>query len=226
MRGAFAGSRPRRSKALLTPAERGFRPPYGHTMTTLAAAILLFLILDPLGNVPLFLSLLHELPPRRQRIVLVRELLIALVVLLLFLFAGQAILAAMHLRQESVSIAGGIVLFLIGLRMIFPPPDGLIGQLPDGEPFIVPMAIPLIAGPSGMAAVILLASSEPGRLGDWTLALLLAWAATATILFSATFLYKVLGRQVLTAVERLMGMLLVALSVQMLLDGVRAYLGV
>lgn len=193
-------------------------------MTTLSAAILLFLILDPLGNVPVFLSLLHELPARRQRIVLLRELLIALGVLLLFLFAGQAILAAMHLREESVSIAGGIVLFLIGIKMIFPGKDGLAGQQSTGEPFIVPMAIPLIAGPSGMAAVILLASNEPGRLGDWTLALLLAWGATSAILFSATFLYKVLGRQVLTAVERLMGMLLVALSVQMLLDGMAAWL--
>ncbi len=194
-------------------------------MTTLSAAILLFLILDPLGNVPVFLSLLRDLPPRRQRWVLARELLIALGVLLLFLFAGQAILAAMHLREESVSIAGGIVLFLIGLRMIFPPAEGLLGHQPEGEPFIVPMAIPLIAGPSGMAAVILMASNDPARLGDWALALLMAWWATAAILFSATFLYKVLGRQVLTAVERLMGMLLVALSVQMLLDGVRAYLG-
>ena len=193
-------------------------------MTTLSAAILLFLILDPLGNVPVFLSLLHELPARRQRIVLLRELLIALGVLLLFLFAGQAILAAMHLREESVSIAGGIVLFLIGIKMIFPGKDGLTGQQSAGEPFIVPMAIPLIAGPSGMAAVILLASNEPGRLADWTLALLLAWGATSAILFSATFLYKVLGRQVLTAVERLMGMLLVALSVQMLLDGMAAWL--
>jgi MarC family membrane protein len=194
-------------------------------MTTLSAAILLFLILDPLGNVPVFLSLLRDLPPRRQRWVLGRELLIALGVLMLFLFAGQAILAAMRLREESVSIAGGIVLFLIGIRMIFPPQEGLLGHQPEGEPFIVPMAIPLVAGPSGMAAVILMASSDPARLGDWALALLVAWSATAAILFSATFLYKVLGRQVLTAVERLMGMLLVALSVQMLLDGVRAYLG-
>jgi len=194
-------------------------------MTTLSAAILLFLILDPLGNVPIFLSLLRGLPPKRQRWVLARELLIALGVLLLFLFAGRAILAAMHLREESVSIAGGIVLFLIGIRMIFPPQEGLLGHQPDGEPFIVPMAIPLVAGPSGMAAVILMASNDPGRLGDWAMALLLAWSATAAILFSATFLYKVLGRQVLTAVERLMGMLLVALSVQMFLDGVRAYLG-
>ena len=193
-------------------------------MTVASAALLLFLILDPLGNIPVFLSILRRLPPRRQRIVIARELLIALAVLMLFLWGGQYVLEAMHLRQESVSIAGGIVLFLIGLRMIFPPPEGLMGELPEGEPFIVPLAIPMVAGPSGMAAVMLMGSQEPGRMGDWSLALMIAWGATAAILFSATYLYRWLGTRVLMAIERLMGMLLVALSVQMLLDGVGIYL--
>ena len=193
-------------------------------MTIAAAALLLFLILDPLGNIPVFLSMLRTLPPRRQRIVLARELLIALAILMAFLWAGRHVLEAMHLRQESVAIAGGIVLFLIGLRMIFPPPEGLMGEIPGGEPFIVPMAVPLVAGPSGMAAVMLLGSNEPERLFDWSLALLLAWAGTAAILFCAPWLYRLLGARALTAVERLMGMLLVAISVQMLLDGVVGYL--
>lgn len=194
-------------------------------MTVMSAALLLFLILDPLGNVPVFLSVLKPLPPQRQRVVLVRELLIALVVLMLFLWFGQYALELMHLRQESVAIAGGIVLFLIGLRMIFPSPEGLFGDTPAGEPFIVPMAIPLVAGPSGMAAVMLMGSNEPGRLWEWSLALLLAWAGTAVILLAAPVLYRLLGRRALTAIERLMGMLLVAISVQMLLDGLGAYLG-
>ena len=193
-------------------------------VTIASAALLLFLILDPLGNIPVFLSLLRPLPAHRRRIVLVRELLIALVVLMMFLWGGKYALDLMHLRQESVAIAGGIVLFLIGLRMIFPPPEGLMGELPDGEPFIVPMAIPLVAGPSGMAAVMLMGSKDPGRLMDWSLALLIAWCATAAILFCATALYRWLGTRVLTAVERLMGMLLVAISVQMLLDGIGPYL--
>jgi small neutral amino acid transporter SnatA (MarC family) len=193
-------------------------------MTIASAALLLFLILDPLGNIPVFLSLLRGMPARRQRVVLVREMLIALGVLMAFLWGGRYALELMHLRQESVSIAGGIVLFLIGLRMIFPPPEGLMGELPGGEPFIVPMAIPLVAGPSGMAAVMLMGSQEPGRMGAWSLALLIAWAATAAILFSATYLYKWLGMRVLTAIERLMGMVIVAISVQMFLDGVAAYL--
>jgi len=193
-------------------------------MTILSAATLLFLILDPLGNIPVFLSLLRRLPPARQRLVLARELMIALAVLMLFLWGGQYALEVMHLRQESVAIAGGIVLFLIGLRMIFPPPEGLMGEIPDGEPFIVPMAIPLVAGPSGMAAVLLMGSNEPQRLGEWSLALLLAWSASAALLFSATYLYRLLGARALTAMERLMGMLLVAISVQMLLDGLGDHL--
>jgi MarC family membrane protein len=193
-------------------------------MTIASAALLLFLILDPLGNIPVFLGLLRKLPPARQRRVLVRELLIALGVLMLFLWGGQYALELMHLRQESVSIAGGIVLFLIGLRMIFPTADGVMGEVPDGEPFIVPMAIPMIAGPSGMASVMLLGIQEPTRMADWMLALTLAWLATAVILFSATYLQKWLGNRVLTALERLMGMVIVAISVQMLLDGITAYL--
>lgn len=193
-------------------------------MTITAAALLLFFILDPLGNIPVFLSLLKELPPQRQRKVLVRELLIALGVLMLFLWGGQYALELMHLKQESVSIAGGIVLFLIGLRMIFPTAEGVMGDVPGGEPFIVPLAIPMIAGPSGMAAVMLLGSQQPDRMGDWMLALTLTWGATAVILFCATWLKKWLGMRALTALERLMGMVIVAISVQMLLDGISSYL--
>jgi len=194
-------------------------------MEVVSAAILLFLIMDPLGNVPVFLSLLKALPPARRRLVLARELVIALAVLLLFLYSGQALLELLHLRQESVSIAGGIVLFLIGIRMIFPPSEGLFGDIPEGEPFIVPMAIPCIAGPSTIAALMLLANDGPGRQLEWTLALVAAWLATAAILFAATALYKLLGERTLAAFERLMGMLLVAISVQMFLDGVDKYLG-
>lgn len=188
-----------------------------------SAALLLFLIMDPLGNVPLFLSLLKDLPPARRRIVLVRELLIALVALFAFLLGGRWVLELLHLGQESVSIAGGIILFLIGLRMIFPPAEGLFGETPEGEPFIVPLAIPCIAGPSTMAALLLLGHENPERTADWSIALVLAWAGTAAILLSSTALYRWLGPRVLGAFERLMGMLLVALSVQMLLDGFAAY---
>ncbi|MEO9079503.1 MAG: YhgN family NAAT transporter [Rhodanobacter sp.] len=195
-------------------------------MTTLSAGIMLFLIMDPLGNIPFFLSLLKDVPPRRRRRIMVRELLIALGVLLVFLFGGQQFLHVMQLKPDSISIAGGLVLFLIGIRMVFPPADGggIFGKPGQGEPFIVPMAIPGIAGPSAMAALLLLTNTQPGRTADWVLALLLAWLATAAILLSATYLFRWLGESVLTALERVMGMLLIALSVQMFMSGVAAFL--
>ena len=194
-------------------------------MDTISAGILLFLIMDPLGNIPLFLSLLKNVAPERRRKVLMRELLIALVVLFAFLLGGSYVLKALQLKHESVSIAGGIVLFLIGIKMVFPPREGgIFGGEVGVEPFIVPMAIPAVAGPSTMAALMLLTNSYPGRTVDWSIALFLSWLATSLILYSSTYLYRLLGQSVLIALERLMGMLLVALSVQMFLDGVRSYL--
>ncbi|TAL86622.1 MAG: YhgN family NAAT transporter [Rhodanobacter sp.] len=195
-------------------------------LTTLSAGIMLFLIMDPLGNIPFFLSLLKDVPPRRRRWVMVRELLIALGVLLGFLFGGQHILRLLQLKPDSISIAGGIVLFLIGIRMVFPPADGggIFGKTGEGEPFIVPMAIPGVAGPSAMAALLLLTNTQPGRTADWVTALLLAWFATSLILLSATYLFRWLGESVLTALERVMGMLLIALSVQMFMAGVASFL--
>ena len=193
-------------------------------VNTLSAGILLFLIMDPLGNIPLFLSLLKNVAPQRRRLVLLRELLIALGVLFAFLLGGQVMLRMLQLRQESVSIGGGIVLFLIGIKMVFPPREGgIFGAVGEGEPFIVPMAIPGVAGPSAMAALLLLTNTQPGRLLQWSVALFLAWLATAVILLSSTYLFRWLGESVLTALERLMGMLLVALSVQMFLSGLAAY---
>lgn len=195
-------------------------------MTTLSAGIMLFLIMDPLGNIPFFLSLLKHVPPKRRRRVMVRELLIALGVLLAFLFGGQHILQLLQLKPDSISIAGGIVLFLIGIRMVFPPTDGggIFGKQGEGEPFIVPMAIPGVAGPSAMAALLLLTNTQPGRTADWVTALVLAWLATALILLSSTYLFRWLGESVLTALERVMGMLLIALSVQMFMAGVASFL--
>ncbi|MGH8113571.1 MAG: YhgN family NAAT transporter [Rhodanobacteraceae bacterium] len=197
-----------------------------HTqMTVLSAGIMLFLVLDPLGNVPFFLSILKEVAPKRRRWVMTRELLIALGVLVAFLLGGRELLSIMQLRQEAISIAGGIVLFLIAIKMVFPPRDGgIFGPAGQGEPFIVPLAIPGIAGPSALAAVLLLTSTQPGREVEWGLALFVAWLATAVILMSSTWLFKLLGESVLTALERVMGMLLIALSVQMFLGGLEAYL--
>ncbi|MEE3265381.1 MAG: YhgN family NAAT transporter [SAR324 cluster bacterium] len=196
-------------------------------MDILSAGLTLLLIMDPLGNIPLFLSVLNTVESEsRRRKILVRELFLALLVLLLFLFAGEYLLKWLNLRQEAVSIAGGIVLFLISLRMIFPSEKSIMGEIPEGEPFFVPLAIPLLAGPSTLAMLILLARSQPERIFEWLLAVLGAWAVTSLIMLSSTKLNKLLGKRGLIAVERLMGMVLVAISVQMLMDGISTYLNV
>ena len=182
-------------------------------------AVLLLFVMDPFGNVPLALALLKDVPEERRRRVVLRELVIALLVLLFFLYFGQAILAFLGLEEESVAIAGGIVLGVIGLRMVVPRAEGVMGYQVGGEPFIVPLAIPLIAGPSAMAFVILLARSQPAAMGRLTLALLLAWLGTAAVLLAAPLLLRLLKERGLQAVERLMGMLLIMLAVQMVLNG-------
>ncbi len=189
-----------------------------------SAAVLLLFVMDPLGNIPLFLSILKGTKPERRRIIIIRELLIALVILMVFLFFGQRLLDFLHLDQESVTISGGIVLLIIGLRMIFPSREGVMGKQVAGEPFIVPLAIPLIAGPSALATLILMVNRDPGQMGQWVLALLVAWGTTAVILLFAPFLYKVLKDRGLAALERLMGMLLIMIAVQMLLNGIKAVL--
>ncbi len=195
-------------------------------MDTFSAAVMLFLIMDPLGNLPVFLSILRHIDPKRRRKVMMRELLFSLVIMMAFLFVGQQILNFLNLRQEAVSIAGGIILFLIAIKMIFPSEGGVTGLAAGEEPFLVPMAIPMIAGPSILASLLLLANQEPTRMADWSLALLMAWGASAVILMFYEVFNKLLGERGLTAVERLMGMLLVMISVQMLLDGVHHYLQV
>jgi len=194
-------------------------------LETSLATITLFLVMDPLGNIPTFLAILKPFEPKRRRQILLRELLLAFGILLAFLFFGKWILEFLHLRQESLSIAGGLILFLIAVRMIFPQKAGIMGEFEAGEPLLVPLAVPLIAGPSAMATLLLFASSYPERLLDWTLALTAAWVLAAGILLVSEVLFKVLKERGLVAIERLMGMLLVTLAVQMFLDGVAAYLG-
>lgn len=185
-------------------------------------AITLLLVMDPLGNIPPFLSALKKVDTGRRRRVLLRETLIAYGVLLAFLFAGKYILRLLSLQEETVSIAGGIVLFLIALRMVFPSEAATRDTL-DGEPFIVPLAIPFIAGPSTLASLLLLRQTSNSTL-QMFLALTLAWFVTAIILLSSTILYRVLKEKGLIAIERLMGMVLVMLAVQMFINGLARFM--
>ncbi len=195
-------------------------------MDFVSAALLLFLTMDPLGNIPLFLSVLESVPERRRLRVVTRELILALLIMVLFLFLGQPVLNALKLSPESISIAGGIILFLIALKMVFPVPrSASVEETIEGEPLLVPLAVPLVAGPSTLAILMLLVSREPGQQINWLLALLAAWLVSAVILLAATKLHKLLGKRGLVAMERLMGLVLVALAVQMFLDGLANYLG-
>ena len=187
-----------------------------------ATAATLFFVMDPLGNIPVFNAVLSRFEPRRRALITARELVFALVILLVLLFAGTAILEFLGLTQPSLNIAGGVLLFIIALRMIFPHLAAEPAAHTE-EPFIVPLAMPMVAGPSTIAVLLLLSSTEPERIWEWCTALVLAWTAAIVLLTSSPFLLRALGTRGLKALERLMGMLLVLLATQMLLNGVREF---
>jgi len=193
-------------------------------MNTLSAAALLFLVMDPIGNIPLFVAVLGGVDPAKRARIVVREHVIALGVLVFFLFAGRYLVHLLQIQDPALSIAGGIILFLIALRMIFLRPEAIFGDGMEGEPFIVPLAVPFIAGPSTMTAVLLFATREPALWPHWLLALSAAWLASMLILLPAMALSRLLGTRVLAAFERLMGMLLTAIAVQMFLTGVGQFM--
>ncbi len=195
-------------------------------MEFITVAITLFLVMDPMGNIPIFLSVLERVPEARRRPIIVRELLLALGVIIFFVLLGNQLMGVLGLRQESVSIGGAIILFLIALRMVFPVKQLTNPDDVDGEPFLVPLAVPLVAGPSLLALLMLFSTEAPGGLPSLLGAAGLAWGGTFIVLFSSTFLLRVLGKRGLIAMERLMGMILVALSVQLFLDGLAAALGI
>jgi MarC family membrane protein len=188
-----------------------------------SAVVILLLVVDPFGNIGLLVSVLREVPAGRRARVIVREWLIALGVLLVFLLFGEHLLRLFGLSDPSLSIAGGVILFLVALRMIFHTDQNLFGPSPAGEPLIVPLAIPAMAGPGAMATVIVLASRAPERVVEWVGALALAMLVTLTIFLFADRIARLLGDRALAAVERLMGLILTAFSVEMLLRGIARF---
>ena len=195
-------------------------------MTVFSAIFLIFIIMDPIGNVPVFLSILKNVPVERRRRIIIRELLIALIVLLFFMFIGRHILQSLQIEESSLGIAGGIMLFLIAIKMIFPGASAMLAHDEKVEPLVVPLAVPLLAGPSAIAAVILLMAQEPTRWPEWILALVVAWLIAGFILLSSESLSRKLGERALLAIERLMGILLILVSVDLILDGIKLTFGV
>jgi MarC family membrane protein len=188
-----------------------------------SATILLLLVTDPIGNIPIFISSLRHVARARRAKVILREVSIAFGILLLFMLAGDRFLRAMNLSDLALRIGGGIVLFLIALRMIFPTAEGAFGGDPTGEPLIVPLAIPALAGPSALATAMLLVSQDPSKIWEWVGALSITMAVCAVVLILADRIQHLLGDRTVSALERLMGLVLVAVAVQMILEGVRTF---
>lgn len=187
-----------------------------------SALIVLLIVLDPLGNVPVVLGLLREVPRRRRILIITRECLFATAILLVFMLAGDRLLHAMRLTDASLEIAGGVILFLIALGMTFPGMGVSFSDAdPGAEPLLVPLAIPLIAGPSALATVLLLAARQPEGAWNWAGAIALSMAVVWLVLLSASALARRLGKPGLVALERLMGLLLTAIAVEMLISGLR-----
>ncbi len=196
-------------------------------MEIVSAAIVLLLVMDPFGNVPLVVLGLRGIAPARRPYVVLRECAIAYAVLVLFLFGGQGLLGLLGLSDTALEIAGGVILFLIALRMVFPHPDGIFGEhLGDdrgGEPFIVPIAVPAIAGPSALASVIVLVSRDPARWPHWLAAITIATLVTLAILIAAERISRWMGERGIIAMERLTGLILTTIAIQMLLTGIAKF---
>lgn len=200
-------------------------------MTTIISLIILLLvIMDPLGNLPIFISILKKTSPSRRYFIIVREMIIALVFMLLFLFLGEKILSILNLQTETVSISGGIVLFLISIQMIFPNNKNASKTTEHeekrDEPFLVPLAIPLIAGPSLLATLILLSHQYASHIWRLIVSLIISWFITLLILLSSNFFLKLLGKKGINALERLMGLVLIMLSTQMFLSGISSWFNI
>lgn len=194
----------------------------GTEFSIISTAILLMLVIDPFGNVPVILSILKDVDLAKRRSIIIREMFFGLAILVVFLFGGELFLGLFHLETEAVRIAGAVIFFIIGLKMIFPGVEGSNGLYGSAnEPFIVPIAIPLIAGPSTLATLLVMSKSHTHNIPELFASLLLAWGASALIMYLSPLLYKLLREKGLLALEKLMGMLLLIMSIQMFIDGMR-----
>lgn len=182
----------------------------------------LFLLMDSIGNIPLFISLLKDYSPRKQRLIILREMCIALAVIILFNFLGDTLLDLLGVTPYATMISGGIILFLIALKMIFPTGrDPHVESSHKHEPFIVPLAIPLVAGPAVLAAVMLYSHETPSYIT--LISVFFAWVPSLFILLGSSMLKRVLGWRGISACEKLMGLILTLLAVEMFLKGVTLY---
>lgn len=188
-----------------------------------SAFILLLLVLDPLGSLPVFIPIMRGVAPERRRLVALREVGIAFAVLVTFMLLGNGFLNVMHLSERSLEVAGGVILLMVAIRMIFSHEGGIYGAPGGGEPMIFPLAVPLLAGPSAMATVLLLASRQPDQVVEWIAALACAMAVSGALLLACERIRRLIGDSVVSALEKLMGLVLTAIAVEMILAGLKRY---
>jgi len=192
-------------------------------MSILSATILLVLIMNPLGNLPFFLSTLKSVNPKRHTPIIIRETFFAYLLLVVFMLFGQFFLRSVQITEQALGISGGIILFIIAIRMIFPEERGSAEKQPTGEPFFVPLAVPMTAGPGALTTVMLFSTTQPEKKLIWILAITAASIVVGTVLLGGRYLSNYLGERGLIALERLSGMMLTAMAVQMFLSGINAY---
>ncbi len=193
------------------------------TQSFLTAFFTLFLIVDPIGSIPAFNAALKNVRRERIRLVIVRECCIGFLLLTVFAFFGQGFMKVLGLSQTAMTLGGGLVLLIIALRMLFPSRSGIYGEMEDGEPFIFPIATPMLAGPSAIAVVMLFVNSDPADVALWICAIALTMGLCAPILIFGEIIQRKLGKKVTAAFERLMGLILAVMAVQMFLTGITEF---
>lgn len=192
---------------------------------SLMLILVFFFTMDPIGNLSSFLQMVKGIPASRQRFIVMREMLLALLAMLIFNFIGEYLLSALSLTPVTVKVTSGIILFLVAIKILFSSQSSPRANLPAGEPFLIPLAIPLIAGPALLATIMFYAVTEPSQFTMLS-SIFIAWAAAVAVLLLAEPLEKLLGKNGLVACERLMGMILVLLSIQRFLEGIKEFLQV
>jgi multiple antibiotic resistance protein len=195
----------------------------------LSTCLVLFFVMDPIGNIPLFLVVLDKIPVNKRKWIITREIFFAMIILIIFLYSGNSILKYLNISQFSLKISGSILLFLISIRMIFPSSSQqqgstVFGDLPEGEPFLFPLAIPSLAGPSAIITVIILSNQNPGKIHLWIFAIILSCILALSVLLSSNLIAKFTGKKGIFAMEKLMGMILIAISTEMFLKGIKEFL--
>lgn len=182
----------------------------------------LILVMDPFGNIPLFITALKRVPTERRTKVLLRELMIALLIMVGFLFAGAKMLAWLGIAKYSLGVSGGIVLFIMSIKLVFNSLGDEQTQVnqKDEEPFVVPLAIPLIAGPASLSMLLILSAGAPSKIGYLFIAVLIASILNGAILLLSFPISNILGRRGLIALERLTGLIMVLISVNMMMGGI------